>query len=292
MSAPRRRWRRIAAAAVTASAGMVLLGTLSPADAAPKTIDGMPIGQYIATHDHPMGSQIRRVEGDGSTPDRAEARQPQGRDSDDLAATATVPGIDVSGYQGDVDWNGYWGQGIRFAYVQGDRKHEVYESVFRAAVQRLLQHGHDPWRVSFRDSGHLLGRGAGGLFRRPRGAAGRRTGRRCPARSTWSTTYGPTCDGKSKSAMTAWTKDFSDTYHARTEKYPTIYTSTRWWSQCVDGDFSSTNPLWVARYASGGGTLPYNWSVYTFWQYSSSPIDQDTFNGAYDRLTVLATNHD
>jgi GH25 family lysozyme M1 (1,4-beta-N-acetylmuramidase) len=92
--------------------------------------------------------------------------------------------------------------------------------------------------------------------------------------------------------MTAWTKDFSDTYHARTEKYPTIYTSTRWWSQCVDGDFSSTNPLWVARYASGGGTLPYNWSVYTFWQYSSSPIDQDTFNGAYDRLTVLATNHD
>jgi GH25 family lysozyme M1 (1,4-beta-N-acetylmuramidase) len=118
MSAPRRRWRRIAAAAVTASAGMVLLGTLSPADAAPKTIDGMPIGQYIATHDHPMGSQIRRVEGDGSTPDRAEARQPQGRDSDDLAATATVPGIDVSGYQGDVDWNGYWGQGIRFAYVK------------------------------------------------------------------------------------------------------------------------------------------------------------------------------
>jgi lysozyme len=38
--------------------------------------------------------------------------------------------------------------------------------------------------------------------------------------------------------------------------------------------------------------MPYAWGTYTVWQYSSSPIDQDTFNGAYDRLQVFATNSD
>jgi len=49
--------------------------------------------------------------------------------------------------------------------------------------------------------------------------------------------------------------------------------------------------LWVARYSSTVGALPYAWGVYTFWQYADSgvfPGDQDTFNGAYDRLQALA----
>ncbi|WP_029722636.1 GH25 family lysozyme, partial [Saccharopolyspora rectivirgula] len=77
-------------------------------------------------------------------------------------------------------------------------------------------------------------------------------------------------------------------YHDRTGRYPVIYTSTSWWNQCVNGDFSSTNPLWVARYADSVGDLPYNWSIWTFWQYTSSPLDKDLFNGSYERLQALA----
>ena len=54
---------------------------------------------------------------------------------------------------------------------------------------------------------------------------------------------------------------------------------------------SSGTPLWVARYSTSVGTLPYAWSYYTFWQFADSgtfPGDQNTFNGAYDRLVVLA----
>lgn len=69
-----------------------------------------------------------------------------------------------------------------------------------------------------------------------------------------------------------------------------IYTSTSWWSQCTGNlaGFKTTNPLWVARYSSSPGTLPFDWTVWTFWQYTSSPIDQNYFNGAYDRLQALA----
>lgn len=53
-------------------------------------------------------------------------------------------------------------------------------------------------------------------------------------------------------------------------------------------DDRATVPLWVARYASSVGTLPSGWAYYTFWQFSSTPIDRNTFNGAYDRLLALA----
>ncbi len=76
---------------------------------------------------------------------------------------------------------------------------------------------------------------------------------------------------------------------------PSIYTTTDWWTTCTgnSGAFGSTNPLFVARYASTVGTLPAGWGFYTFWQYADAgtfPGDQDYFNGAIDRLQALALN--
>ncbi|MCX2951362.1 GH25 family lysozyme, partial [Lentzea sp. NEAU-D7] len=69
------------------------------------------------------------------------------------------------------------------------------------------------------------------------------------------------------------------------------YTSTLWWDKCTgrSGDFSSTNPLWLARYAASVGPMPHKWPFHTIWQHSSSPIDQNVFSGGADRLTALAT---
>ena len=93
--------------------------------------------------------------------------------------------------------------------------------------------------------------------------------------------------------MASWISAFSNEYHAREGVYPVIYTATSWWSECVGtaGDFSATSPLWVARYSSSAGTLPYNWGYYTFWQNADSgtfPGDQDQFNGAYSQLQAIA----
>ncbi len=103
--------------------------------------------------------------------------------------------------------------------------------------------------------------------------------------------YGATCYGRSQSSMAAWVKDFHDTYQDRTGRYPVIYTSTSWWNLCVGSGhtFGTTAPLWVARYASTVGTLPYGWTYHTIWQYTPSPIDQNSFNGPYDRLVALAS---
>ncbi len=44
----------------------------------------------------------------------------------------------------------------------------------------------------------------------------------------------------------------------------------------------------MARYARSVGTLPGGWPFYTFWQYTSRPLDQNRFNGRRSRLVALA----
>ena len=85
---------------------------------------------------------------------------------------------------------------------------------------------------------------------------------------------------------------FVNEYNARTSRYAVIYTTTDWWTSCTGNSaaFGQTNPLWVARYSSTPGTLPAGWPYYTFWQYSSTPIDQDRFSASSARLQVLADN--
>jgi hypothetical protein len=70
--------------------------------------------------------------------------------------------------------------------------------------------------------------------------------------------------------MVAWIAGFVRTYHARTSRWPVIYTSTSWWTACTGGytGFAAQDSLWVARYAASPGPLPAGWSFYTSWQYA------------------------
>lgn len=89
--------------------------------------------------------------------------------------------------------------------------------------------------------------------------------------------------------MAAWISDFVSTYRSRTGRYPVIYTSTSWWSQCVASEApASRSPLWVARYNTTPGTLPAGWGSWAFWQYDNDPIDQNQFSGSSAALQQLA----
>ncbi|EHR63788.1 lysozyme [Saccharomonospora cyanea] len=288
MGIGRRRWR-IAAATVAASVSALLLGALTPAAA---DVDTDTSTNDRVQVDHAMGSQIRKHEGDGSTSyTKRRALEPQGLNSDGARAYATVPGIDVSSWQGNVDWSYWWNQGKRFAYVKATEGTSYENPYFAQQYNGSYNVGMIRGAYHFALPNVSSGAAQANFFV-DNGGGWSRDGKTLPgALDMEYNPYGATCYGKTKAQMTAWIKDFHDTYHARTGRWPVIYTSTSWWNQCVGtaGDFSSTAPLWVARYASSVGELPYNWGYHTFWQYTSSPIDQNTFNGSYDRLKVLAT---
>ncbi|GAA3880731.1 lysozyme [Saccharothrix violaceirubra] len=248
------------AAVLVSCAGLALVGTA--ATAAPVV-------------DHAMGSQIVKHEG-VATGFAAPAAQ------------AAVEGVDVSSHQGNVAWSTYWGQGKRFAYVKATESTsyknpyfaQQYNGSYNVGMIRGAYHFALPDKSSGATQADYFVDNGGGWSRDGKTLPG--------ALDMEYNPYGATCYGLGKTAMTAWIKAFSDRYRARTGRWPVIYTSTNWWNQCVSGDFSSTNPLWVARYSSSVGTLPYRWNVHTFWQYTSSPIDQNRFNGAQDRLKALA----
>ena len=205
-------------------------------------------------------------------------------------ATQT-PGIDVSGHQNAVDWAFWWNQGKRFAYVKATEGTyyrnedftQQYNGSFNIGMIRGSYHFANP-----RDSSGA----AQANFFVDHGGGWSRDGKTLPGALDieYNPYAGGTCYGLSQAAMVNWIRDFTNTYRARTGRDAPIYSTTDWWVTCTgnNASFASTNPLWIARYSSSVGTLPAGWGFYTIWQFTSSPIDQDNFNGAIDRLQALA----
>ena len=230
--------------------------------------------------DHHAGSQIAKHE--GSTPVDASLLVLDG---------PTVPGIDVSSHQGDVDWPHWWSQGVRFAYVKATEGtgyiNPKYDQQYDGSYQVGMVRGAYHFALPDRSDG-----AAQANYFVDHGGGWSADGRTLPgALDVEYNPYGDDkCYGLTSEAMVAWVRQFSETYRNRTGRFPTIYTSTSWWDMCTGrlGDFTATNPLWVARYAESVGPLPHRWSAHAIWQHSSTPIDQNLFNGTLDDLVALA----
>jgi GH25 family lysozyme M1 (1,4-beta-N-acetylmuramidase) len=217
------------------------------------------------------------------------------RPAQSVAPLDTVSGMDVSGYQGAVDWGTAAANGGQFAYVKATEGTgyvnpdfaQQYNGSYDAGMIRGAYHFATPNTSSgAAQADYFVGNGGGWS------ADGKTLP---PMLDIEYNPYGDECYDLSQADMVNWIADFSNEVLARTGRYPTIYSTTDWWTTCTGNSsaFSGTNPLFIARYSSDAGTLPAGWATWTFWQYADSgtfPGDQDYFNGAYDRLQALALN--
>jgi GH25 family lysozyme M1 (1,4-beta-N-acetylmuramidase) len=207
-------------------------------------------------------------------------------------ATQT-PGLDVSSFQGNVNWSAAWANGARFAYTKATEGTyytnpsfaQQYNGSFNVGMIRGAYHFATPDTTSGATQADFFVAHGGGWSR---------DGKTLPGLldMEWDP-YGAACYGLSTTSMVNWIVSFSNEYHARTTRWPVIYTATSWWSQCTGnrGDFSSTNPLMIAFYSSTPGPMPFNWGLQTIWQFADSgvfPGDQDRFNGDITRVQALA----
>jgi GH25 family lysozyme M1 (1,4-beta-N-acetylmuramidase) len=212
------------------------------------------------------------------------------------ATSSVVYGMDVSSFQGNVAWSTMKSRGAHFAYIKATEGN-YYTNPFFAQQY-----------VGSFNVGMVRGAYAFGIPNKSGGAnqadyllahGGKWSadGKTLPAALDieYNPYSGGECYGLSQASMRSWITAFMNEYHAKTTRWPVIYSTNDWWRTCTGtvNFTASKSPFWIARYASSAGTLPVGYGFYTIWQYASSGTfagDQDVFNGAQSRLVALANN--
>jgi len=211
------------------------------------------------------------------------------------AAPAGTQGQDVSGYQGSVNWTAQWNAGSRFAYIKATEGTYYTNPSFAQQYNGSYNVGMIRGSYHFARPDTTTGATQADYFV-AHGGGWSKDGKTLPgALDIEYNPYGSECYGLSQSSMRSWITSFSNEYHAKTTRWPVLYTTTDWWNTCIGNynAWSGNSPLWIARYASAVGALPPGYSVYSFWQWSSSATfagDSDVWNGTLARLKVLACN--
>ena len=209
-------------------------------------------------------------------------------------AVPQLPGIDVSSYQGNINWATV-APHIDFSYTKATEGTYYTNPDFANQYNGPYDNGVIRGSYQFAIPNNSTGSAQADYFI-AHGGGWSADGKTLPgALDIEYNPYGAECYGLSQASMVSWVHSFVNEYAAKEHAYPVIYTTTDWWTSCTGNSaaFASEDPLWVANYtASGGGTLPAGWGYYTFWQYADSgsqPGDQDVFNGASAQLQTLAT---
>jgi GH25 family lysozyme M1 (1,4-beta-N-acetylmuramidase) len=283
---PRRRGV-LGAMAVGSIAGALLLGSLTPANAAqPQPSPGgapadSSVTAYVKAHDHQMGSQIRLHEHITS--------------NSVATPSAGVPGLDVSGYQPSINWSTVAADGGKFAYIKATEGTDYVNPYFSSQYNGSYGAGLIRGSYHFAHPDSSTGAAQADYFV-AHGGGWSADGKTLPGALDieWNP-GGADCYGLTQSSMAAWITSFVNEYHAKTSAWPVIYTATSWWSECVgsSGNYSGNDPLWLANYNGSPGAMPYAWGYQTIWQSADSgtfPGDQDSFNGSQANLQTLATN--
>ena len=206
----------------------------------------------------------------------------------------TLKGIDVSKWQGNIDWNAVASDNVKFSFVR-----------VSDGINSKDQYFDDNWAES-RDAGIYTG--VYQFFRPNQSVLGQADyllekmgcdmdARTCPITDM---DLPPVIDvehrpsGWSKTQM----RNAVRTWIERVESFglePVIYTGRYFWRDYVDSDEWNDHPLWLAHYTNACPNIPNHWSDWDFWQFTdggsisgiSGGVDTNQFNGTTDMLLAL-----
>jgi GH25 family lysozyme M1 (1,4-beta-N-acetylmuramidase) len=218
-------------------------------------------------------------------------------------------GIDVSRFQGTIDWPSVAGSGIRFAFIQGSRGSGADCTV------KPAQCGPDPYFAANRLAAESAGIRVGAYHRAFAGgatAADVRADALAEANifiaQVGSLQRGeliPVLDaetpftGMTSTSLRTWIRVFVKRVTKKLGRKPMIYTNASSWSATGNTvEFAKARyPLWVAEWGVSRPSVPANnWAGrgYSVWQYTSSGsvsgisgrVDMDRLGKRLGKITV------
>jgi len=201
------------------------------------------------------------------------------------ASGSTLQGVDVSSYQGTVDWSSAHAAGIAFGFAKATEGDTLVDSSFAgnwagmkaAGVVRGAYHFFHPEESATAQANFVLS------------TVGTLEAGDLPIVLDFEV-----LDGVSEATAVADAVTFLQTVTSATGKTAILYMS----AEFLSGSYASLAPytLWVANYGVSCPGLPSEFSKWSFWQNSddgnvsgiSGGTDTDVFNGTLSALTALA----
>ncbi len=199
---------------------------------------------------------------------------------------STLNGIDVSSYQGSINWGSVHAAGISFAFAKASQGNYYIDPTFASNEQNGKAAGvymaaydfADPVNVGAATEANYFDSVAGPYFR---------SGYMYPALD-----LEQGCGTLSRSALSSWVVTWMTTvenYIASTDGFnivPIVYMNSNYANNCVDSSVTAYH-LWIAEYC--GGCTP-NIGIFAYWNYYqwndagsypgiSGGVDQDIFGG-------------
>ncbi len=196
-----------------------------------------------------------------------------------------LTGIDVSHFQGHVDWMAVKAAGCAFAFAKATEGAGItdpfiatnWAGMKAAGLLRGAYHFYRAEQDAAQQAAHFL---SNVQFE---------TGDLPPVLDI------EVNDGVTGEALVGGVQTWLDAVEPVAGATPIIYTNTPFWNAHFNDQFSQY-PLWIAHYGPAPQPLPVSWTVWTFWQYSQSltiagvggAADHDYFNGPLTQLQALA----
>ena len=198
-----------------------------------------------------------------------------------------LSGIDVSKWQGTVDWKSVRQSGIAFAFARATYGVSEVDSCFNENWQGMQEAG--------------IVRGAYHFFLSADDPAQqaeffiRTVGSLSPG--DLAPVIDVEADGGTDGDYVASVKVWLSTVEQGLGRRPIIYTAPSFWNENFTGGFGSY-PLWVAEYGVTSPKAVNGWANWTFWQYSSTgkvagvntSVDLDEFNGSSQELAAFVNS--
>jgi lysozyme len=200
-----------------------------------------------------------------------------------MSASEALPGIDVSHFQGEVDWRAVAAAGVRFAFIKATegltdvdpRFAQNWQGSRAAGVLRGAYHFLHPNLDGRQQAAHFLSVVTLDDDALP------------PALDVEVT------DGVDRAALCACIETWLGAVEAALGCKPVVYTDPWFWRDNVGANLSSY-PLWLACYGAQP-EVPASWGSWTFWQHSQSgtvngiagPVDLDSCQLSEEELRQL-----
>lgn len=202
--------------------------------------------------------------------------------------TTTTPGIDVSRWQGAIDWGPIAAAGYRFAVIRASCGNYYTDPRF-----------YENWRGAT-DNGLLV---SAYHVVKPKQTADSQMDRLLTVLQDRQSDLPlvldvELTDDQDANTITRVVKECADEIEQRDGRKPIIYTGSWFWNPNIHHTLAwHEYDLWIAHYGVSTPTLPRDWTTWKFWQYSESGqvsgvsshnTDLNWFNGSYNDLLAYA----